>query len=206
MRSLQKLPLLPGRTQVWGGILGIFGYCVLDINTHTRGHQAWAVSLDPRDQPVLNIISSKAEDSGENSIWRCPLSHRKRLSLIQIFSPPWFTANPKAALTHPWGWGSSAGDTPSQLSQLEPSSPGKGPGWWWWWSFPGSELPAQSAQDSWVPWAKDEEQSRLGSVADTSGFQSDCAPYCYLAKLESLKARHPPPGLLGGWTPASCQA
>lgn len=92
MRSLQKLPLLPGRTQVRGGMLGIFGYCVLDINTRTRGHQARAVSLDPRDQPVLNIISPKAEDTGQIHICRCPLPPRKRFFLTQIFSPPQFTA------------------------------------------------------------------------------------------------------------------
>lgn len=61
MRSLQKLPLLPGRTQV----RRIFGYCVLDINTGTRDHQARAASLDPRDQPVSNTISIKAEDTGQ---------------------------------------------------------------------------------------------------------------------------------------------
>lgn len=68
MRSLQKLPLLPGRTQVRGGMLEIFGHCVLDINTRTRGHQARAVSLDPRDQPVLNIISPQAEHTGQIGI------------------------------------------------------------------------------------------------------------------------------------------
>lgn len=67
MRSLQKLPLLPGRTQVGRGMLGIFGYCVLDINTRTRGHRAQAVSLDPRDQPVSSVISPRAEDSGQIS-------------------------------------------------------------------------------------------------------------------------------------------
>lgn len=65
MRSLQKLPLLPGRTQVRRGMPRIFGYCVLDINTGTRGHQARAASLDPRDQPVSNTISIKAEDTGQ---------------------------------------------------------------------------------------------------------------------------------------------
>lgn len=67
MRSLQKLPLLPGRTQVRRGMLRVFGYCVLDINTHTRGHQARAVSLDPRDQPVSNIISLQAEDTAKSA-------------------------------------------------------------------------------------------------------------------------------------------
>lgn len=89
MRTLQKLPLLPGRTQVWGRMLGIFGYCVLDINTHARGHQAWPVSLYLRDQPVLNIISPKAESSGQISTWKCLLLPRERLFLTQISS--WFT-------------------------------------------------------------------------------------------------------------------
>jgi len=59
MRILQKLPLLPGRTQVGRQTQGIFGYCVLDINTRTRGHQAGALSLDPRDKPVSNTISPR---------------------------------------------------------------------------------------------------------------------------------------------------
>ena len=45
MRSLQELPLLPGRTQVQGEMLWILRYCVLDISTARGEALGYCLSL-----------------------------------------------------------------------------------------------------------------------------------------------------------------
>lgn len=81
MRSLQELSPLPGRTQVQGEMLWIFGYCMLDINTCTRGHHARMLSLDLRDQPVSNIASPEGQDTGQISSQLPNLEHHVDLIL-----------------------------------------------------------------------------------------------------------------------------
>lgn len=124
---------------------------------------------------------------GQISIWRCPLPPRKRLFLIQIFSPPQFTVRcPSAALTHLQGWGSSStGATTSQLSQVEPSSLEKGLGWSW--SLLGTE--PQPPHGTWVPRARAREQSSLGSATGTQGFTSDLVSFCCDQGLLSHKIK-----------------